>query len=366
MKDENQDIIEDFQNMTSELNDRDIDTILASIEDSHIRDEFDIGMVESIVYEEVRVRKEIEKSPDKSTLQRYFDDIGFVYKRNDENFNIEYSQDNRDRLIEMNLKSVIKIAKRYRGMGLSLEELISAGNEGLCVAFDKYNPNKSALRDRLLDILSETYGDIDSSWIDKNIGVHLKYGNLKQKYQTFMNGRDKISKQELEDWISNIIRPATFNSVAMLWVAAYIRQELNIFNDLIKGMDRDAKSCKKSSILNIDTPLTDSNTTLKDVLNIDYKEIKSIDIEDTQRVVHDLLLKLLRNVCMRDRRILFQRFGIGYVRPLLPKEIGETERLSPARISQIINRTLEKMRHNARVLNIDISLVYSMLEDISE
>ena len=32
---------------------------------------------------------------------------------------------NRNKLIEMNLKAVISIAKRYQGLGLTLQELIS-------------------------------------------------------------------------------------------------------------------------------------------------------------------------------------------------------------------------------------------------
>jgi RNA polymerase sigma factor (sigma-70 family) len=46
----------------------------------------------------------------------------------------------RARLIEMNLRLVISVARRYIGRGLPLEDLIQEGNLGLFRAVDKYDP----------------------------------------------------------------------------------------------------------------------------------------------------------------------------------------------------------------------------------
>ena len=48
----------------------------------------------------------------------------------------------RRELIERNLKLVVSIAKRYRGMGLPFEDLIQEGNLGLLRAVDKFDPEK--------------------------------------------------------------------------------------------------------------------------------------------------------------------------------------------------------------------------------
>lgn len=48
---------------------------------------------------------------DYSSLQQYFEEVRFVYDKNGNDTNIEYSPENREKLIEMNLKCVIKIAK---------------------------------------------------------------------------------------------------------------------------------------------------------------------------------------------------------------------------------------------------------------
>jgi RNA polymerase primary sigma factor len=46
----------------------------------------------------------------------------------------------RARLIEKNLRLVVSVAKRYRGMGLPFEDLIQEGNLGLMKAADRFNP----------------------------------------------------------------------------------------------------------------------------------------------------------------------------------------------------------------------------------
>src|SRR5687767_10139512 len=48
----------------------------------------------------------------------------------------------RSKLIEKNLRLVIPIAKKYRGMGLPFGDLIQEGNIGLMRAADKFDPEK--------------------------------------------------------------------------------------------------------------------------------------------------------------------------------------------------------------------------------
>ena len=47
-----------------------------------------------------------------------------------------------DKLVEHNLRFVITVAKKYQGMGLPLEDLISEGNIGLLMAARKFDPSR--------------------------------------------------------------------------------------------------------------------------------------------------------------------------------------------------------------------------------
>src|SRR5215204_4841860 len=48
----------------------------------------------------------------------------------------------RERLIEKNLRLVVSVAKKYRGMGLPFGDLIQEGNIGLMKAVEKYDPDR--------------------------------------------------------------------------------------------------------------------------------------------------------------------------------------------------------------------------------
>ena len=306
-----------------------------------------------------------------TNTQRYFKDVGRVYRRNNDNYEIEYTPENRERLIEMNLKCVIKVAKQCLGNGHTLDELVCAGNEGLCKAWKKFNPDSSKFRADLLKEIDNMEGDVPILWIQDRIAPACEYGTPLAKYNRAFTGRNAkkaYDKEWLKNWVEKTIKNASFNSVAMLWVNANIRQELTNNARLIRkpvSLIKKEKTgeSEKEVILDINRPISaDGNNTFVDTLYIPDESRTDMDVEDQYEYIHDVIKKLFVGIKLRDRRIVMKRFGIGYLRPLQPKEIADMEHISVARVSQIINIAMEKMRENAEALGIDKNDLYHMFE----
>ena len=82
-------------------------------------------------------------------LQSYLGQISKfnTYTREEENAlavkAAQGDQDAMNKLMQANLKFVVKIAAKYQNRGLTLSELISEGNLGLIRAVQKFDPDRN-------------------------------------------------------------------------------------------------------------------------------------------------------------------------------------------------------------------------------
>lgn len=293
--------------------------------------------------------------------QAYFKEIGEIYKKNKNNYDIEYKDENRDKLIQMNLKTVVSIAKRYQGLGLSLNELISAGNLGLCVAWDKFDPSKAKLKDNLLEAIIALPDNFDYSELMRIIEPFLTYGDIKAKLENKFKPGHTYTLQELRKWIDKNVYNAKFSSIAVMWIKAFILIEIDNHSRVVKKpkteiyKDKEKTgSYQKEQLLDLDKPLTnETDTTFADTLDMEDETSTDMEVTEAYDIYKDGLNKLLEGVPVRDRIVVLKKFGIGLPRPLLPREIADQEGLSIARISQIFQITMDKMRKNCVKYNID-------------
>lgn len=312
-----------------------------------------------------------------SSLQKYFKEINTIYTKNNNNYDIPFCEENREKIISMNLKSVIAIAKCYQGLGVDFQDLISAGNEGLCKAFEKYDPKRACLKEDVIEAVNNLKEDkIKYSEWASVINEFLKYGDtIKKSFDNKFKEGETYTKLEILKWVDKNINNAKFNSVACKWIKAYIVQEINNNSRIVKKpkseIDKDkieTGSYKKEIIVNIDAPLSndDNAKTVGDILTAEDDSIsrESLENEENYKVFKRGLNILLTGVKSRDRRIILKKFGIGMVRPLQPNEIAIQEDLSVARISQIINSTLEIMIENSKKYHdlLDTENLFSALE----
>lgn len=314
-----------------------------------------------------------------STLQKYFNEINTIYTRNNNEYDIPFCEENREKIISMNLKSVIAIAKCYQGLGIDFQDLISIGNEGLCVAFSKYDPKRACLKENVKAAINDlNKEELTYDELLKVINQFLKYGeSIKKLFNARFKENNTYKTQEILKWVDKNINNAKFNSVACKWIKAYIIQEINNNSRIVKKpkseIDKDKTetgSYKREVVLNIDAPIAsdDNSKTLADTLSIEDETIDkdSLENEENYKIFKRGLNKLLTGVKSRDRRILLKKFGIGMIRPLQPNEIAIQEDLSVARISQIVNSTIEQMIENSKKYRdtIDVDSVFEALHKL--
>lgn len=311
-----------------------------------------------------------------TSVQQYFNEIKKIYEKNNNDYDIEFKPENREKIISMNLKTVIAVAKCYQGLGVDFQDLISAGNEGLCRAFDKYDPKRACLKDDIKNAISELGDEITYQDLYNIINQYLTYGDkVKNEFNKRFKEDCTYTKETVLKWVEKNIRNAKFNSVAFKWIKAYIIGEINNNSRVVKKpkseIDKDkleTGSYKKETLINIDAPVgNDDNTKLfGDFISSEDDTIEqdSLENEENYKVFKHALNILLTGVKSRDRRIILKKFGIGTIRPLQPNEIATQEDLSVARVSQIINSTLDIMIANSKKYNIDKKSLFDALEKL--
>lgn len=320
------------------------------------------------------LRSSDNKLTPQNSIQQYFSEINDIYKKNNNDFDIEFCEENRKKIIEMNLKSVIAIAKCYQGLGVDFEDLISAGNEGLCKAFEKYNPKRAGLKENMLEAAQLLPEKLSYTQMETFISEFIKYGNsIKRNFNKFFEKRKTYTKEYVLDWINKHIFNAKFNSVACKWIKAYIINEINNSSRVVKKpkieIDRDRAitgTYQKEQIVNLDMPVFDNpnSRTVGESLQIEADDdYSNMDIEEYNISLKEILSRLMVGIRSRDRRIILKRFGIGVVRPMTPAEIAMQEDLSVARVSQVINLVLEQMQKNAKDQGISVNSIIGTLDN---
>lgn len=302
-----------------------------------------------------------------NSIQQYFKEVGDIYAKHNNDYNIEFCEDNRDKLIEMNLKAVISMAKKYQGLGLSLQDLISAGNYGLVVAFDKFDPNRSKLKDNVLSCIEPLPDEFSFEELNDNVKQYFTYGDIKKKFCDAFVAGETYNKKDVIKWVNKNVFNAKFNSIATMWIRAYILIEIDKYSRLVKKPKVDiykdkeeTGAFKKEVTLDIDCPMTAVSIN-NDVMSIEDDTKYDLEVSEAYMTFKNGLNKLLEGVKPRDRSIFLKKFGIGLPRPMLPKEIAYQEGLSKARVSQIFQSVIEQMQINSVKYNINSDILFDAI-----
>jgi RNA polymerase primary sigma factor len=225
----------------------------------------------------------------------------------------------RQKLIEANLRLVVKIAKVFKTPDFPLLDLIQEGNLGLMKAAEKFDYKR--------EVRFSTYA---SWWIKQSI-----VRALSNKRRVIRLPHRKEEKLRKINKITHNLSQSLAREPEIWEIAAEVNMSVEEVDTILKS------ACK---VVSLNIEVNDDSATLQEILedatfNPD-KELEKLSLHEATR-------NCLQSLKEREREILMYRYSFHNDRKYTLKNIGEKLGISPETVRQIELRALRKLRKTA-------------------
>ena len=304
-----------------------------------IEKELDTAVIDAQQNEKDKKVQE-EPSSNLDATQMYLSEIGFSPLLTAEE-EVYYSrkalkgdQASRRRMIESNLRLVVKISRRYNNRGLPLLDLIEEGNLGLIRAVEKFDPERG--------FRFSTY----ATW-----------------------------------WIRQTIERAIMNQTRTIRLPIHVVKELNIYlraarelvqkldheptaEDIAQALDKPVEDVSNMLKLNeritsVDTPFAgDSEKGLLDIIPDEKSGGPESRLQDDDMKCN--IVHWLNELNSKQREVLARRFGLlGYEAATL-EDVGREIGLTRERVRQIQVEALKRLRDMLSQQDLSIESIFQV------
>lgn len=316
------------------------------------------------------VNKYVSKETFDNNIDIYFNEVKreYILHPMGESEDMLFVPENKEIFIKNNLKLVIDCAKRYQNLGLPLEDLIQAGNEGLLVAFEKFDTDRSNLRTNILnDIKSSENDKFTLNDAEHIIRKNFKYTKILEPTLKKLPEEGFETRNDFIEWANANIKKASFSSIGFAWIKAMILSEIGKVGKIIRvPKSAQKKGVAPVSVLRLDSmnPHTEDTYHDNQISNVANEEFviedEIMENMERQNLFKEVIERSLGNVSALDRRIIKKKFGIDKPFPMSINEIAENEGISPNKVKYSIINTLKAIEQYMPAM--DKKIIKEMLQ----